>query len=114
MHEQRWRQMRILLDESVPARLGSLLLGHTFTTVPRRGWAGFKNGKLLAAAAPEFDVLVTADKNIEYQQNLSALPIAILVILAASNRMVDLEPMVPAILRALNHLPPNKLQRITA
>jgi len=111
-HEQPWRLMRILLDESVPAGLGALLVGHTFMTVPKRGWAGLKNGHLLTAAAPEFDVLLTADKNIECQQNLASLPVAILVVLAASNRMVDLAPKVPAILRALNHLEPNRLQRV--
>ena len=54
--------MRILLDESVPGRLGALLTGHTSVSVQRRGWAGIKNGKLLALATGEFDVLLTADK----------------------------------------------------
>lgn len=53
--------MRILLDESVPGRLGSLLVGHSVTTVQRRGWASIKNGKLLALAADEVDVLLTAE-----------------------------------------------------
>ena len=60
--------MRILLNESVPGRLGALLVGHETSSVQRRGWAGIKNGKLLALAATEFDVLVTADKGIEHQQ----------------------------------------------
>ena len=66
--------MRILPDESVPGRLEALLTGHTSVSDQRRGWAGIKNGKLLALAAGEFDVLLTADKGIEYQRNLSALP----------------------------------------
>lgn len=90
--------MRILLDESIPRRLGALLVGHEATTVPKSGWAGIKNGKLLALAAPKFDVFLTADRNVEFQQNLSALPIAILIVLAKSNRMEDVRPLVPEIL----------------
>ena len=60
--------MRILLDESVPGRLGSLLVGHATNSVQRKGWAGIKDGRLLALAAAEFDVLLTADKGIEYAQ----------------------------------------------
>lgn len=106
--------MRILLDESVPGRLGFRLIGHETMSVQNRGWAGIKNGKLLRLAAAEFDLLITADKGIEYQQNLATLPIAILVVLARSNRMSDLEPLVPEILRALNHVKPRTLQRIAA
>ena len=87
--------MRILLDESVPSRLGRLLSGHDAISVQRRGWAGIKNGRLLALAATEFDVLLTADKGIEYQQNLATLPIAVLIVLAHSNRMEHMAPLVP-------------------
>ena len=55
--------MRILLDEDIPRRLGALILGHEVTTVQRCGWAGIKNGKLLALAADTFDVFVTMDQN---------------------------------------------------
>ena len=57
--------MRILLDEDVPRRLASLLIGHEVTTVPQAGWAGVKNGKLLALAGSRFDLFVTMDRNIE-------------------------------------------------
>jgi len=106
--------MRILLDESVPGRLGSLLTGHTTTTVQRRGWASIKNGKLLALAAGEFDVLLTADKGMEYQQNLAALPVSILIVLARSNRIEDLAAAVPIILAALTELPPRTLRKVAA
>ncbi len=106
--------MRILLDESVPGRLGPLLTGHATITVQRRGWASIKNGKLLALAAAEFDVLLTADKGMEYQQNLATLPVAILIVLARSNRMEDLAPTVPAILAALVDLTPRTLRKIAA
>ncbi len=106
--------MRILLDESVPGRMGSFLSGHTSMTVQRRGWTSIKNGKLLALAAGEFDVLLTADKGMEYQQNLASLPVAILIVLARSNRIEDMAPAVPAILAALNELPPRTLRKIAA
>ena len=106
--------MRILLDESVPWRLGPLLRGHTTTSVQRHGWASIKNGKLLALAANEFDVILTADKGMAYQQNLETLPIAILIVLAKSNRIDDLAPAVPVILGALAELPPRTLRKIAA
>ena len=104
--------MRILLDESVPSRLGRLLSGHDAISVQRRGWAGIKNGRLLALAATEFDVLLTADKGIEYQQNLATLPIAVLIVLAHSNRMEHMTPLVPIILKALDDLPLRTLRKI--
>jgi len=106
--------MRILLDESVPGRLGPLLIGHAVTTVQLRGWSSIKNGKLLALAAGEFDVVLTADKGMEYQQNLAALPVAVLIVLARSNRMQDMLPAVPWILRALGELVPGTLVKVVA
>jgi predicted nuclease of predicted toxin-antitoxin system len=106
--------MRILLDESVPGRLGALLVGHEASSVQRRGWAGIKNGKLLTLAASEFDVLLTADKGIEHQQNLATLPIAVLIVLSRSNRMADMAPAVPAILTALSELQPRSIRKVTA
>ena len=102
--------MRILLDESVPGRLGKLLSGHSAISVQRRGWASIKNGKLIALAAAEFDVLLTADKGMEYQQNLVTLPVAILVVLARSNRIKDLARAVPTIVQALEEIPPRTLR----
>jgi predicted nuclease of predicted toxin-antitoxin system len=104
--------MRILLDEDLPRRFGALLIGHEVTTVPRCGWSGVKNGKLLALAATQFDVFLTMDKNLEYQQNMATLPIAVLVLEALSNRIAHLAPLVPSVLRELNHLPPRTLRRV--
>ena len=106
--------MRILLDEDLPRRLASLLVGHNVSTVQRSGWTGIKNGKLLVLAAAEFDVFLTMDRNLEFQQNLAALPIAVLVVEAVSNRMEHLVPMVPGILKELNHIPPKSLRKIGA
>lgn len=106
--------MRILLDEDLPRRLCALLVGHEATTVPRSGWAGIKNGKLLALAGTKFDVFLTMDQNLEFQQNLAKLPIAVLVIETASNRIEHLSPLVPSILKELNHIPAKSLRRVGA
>jgi predicted nuclease of predicted toxin-antitoxin system len=106
--------MRILLDESVPEQLGPLLEGHTWSSVRREGWAGLKNGVLLGTAAKQFEVLLTADKNMEFQQNLATLPMAIVVMRARSNRVSDLELVVPAVLLALKTLTPKTLVKVAA
>ena len=106
--------MRILLDEDLPRRLGALLVGHEVTTVPRCGWSGIENGKLLALAATKFDVFLTMVKNLEYQQNVGTLPVAVLVLEAVSNRIERLAPLVPSALKELNHLPPRTLRRVDA
>ena len=104
--------MRILLDESVPNRLGALLTGHTATSVQRRGWTSVKNGKLLALAAREFDLVLTADRGMEYQQNLAILPVSIVVVVARSNRLEDLAPLVPAILSVRDELEPRSFRKV--
>jgi len=104
--------MRILLDEDLPRRLADLLVGHQVSTVQRSGWSGVKNGQLLALAALQFDVLLTMDRNIEFQQNVATLPIAVLIVDAVSNRLKDIEPLVPSILHELGHIPPKSLRKI--
>lgn len=98
--------MRILLDESVPERLAALLVGHTCESVRQRGWKGLKNGRLLAAAASDFDVLLTADKSMEY--------LSIVIMLARSNRIDDLARVIPAVVRELEHLGPRTLKKVAA
>lgn len=104
--------MRILLDEDLPRRLGNHLVGHYAETVPSCGWAGVKNGRLLALAATRFDVFLTMDQNLEFQQNLAALPVAVLVIDAVSNRIKHLEPLVPALLAAIENVQPKTLRHV--
>jgi hypothetical protein len=70
--------MNILLDECVPWPMHKLLTGHTCTTAQRRGWGGIKNGDLLRLAEGEFDLFITSDQGIRYQQNLSGRRIAII------------------------------------
>ena len=77
--------MRILLDESLPIELCSEVSGHDVRYVREMGWSGLKNGELPRRAAAAFDVLLTADQNLEYQQNLTRLPVAVIVLVAPSN-----------------------------
>jgi predicted nuclease of predicted toxin-antitoxin system len=96
--------MRLLLDECVPARLRRALASHEVSTVVIEGWSGIKNGKLLALAAQRFDAFITVDKNLPYQQNTAALPVAVLVLDAASNELPYLLPLIPALERELGTL----------
>ena len=106
--------MRLLLDESLPRPLAALLTGHDVRTVTEMGWTSLSNGALLRQAAPLFDALLTADQNIEFQQNLKTLPMAVVVLVADSNRLESIEPLVPAILQGLEALQPNVLVRVGA
>ena len=104
--------MRILLDESLPRDLIAQLPGHEVATVRSAGWSGVKNGKLLALAATRFDVFVTADRNLEYQQNLATLPIAVVVLAARRTRIEAILPLVPELLALLNQLAPRTLRSV--
>ncbi len=106
--------MRILLDESLPHDLAGLILDHHVSTVRNEGWTSVKNGKLLALASTRFDAFITADRNLEFQQNLSKLPIAVVVLIARKNRMQDLEPLLPELAVVLNHLLPRTLRKVGA
>ena len=81
--------MRVLLDECVDRRLAADIPGHDVQTVPEAGWAALKNGDLLSRAQHEFDALVTTDRNLPFQQDLSRFSLAIVVLRARSNRVVD-------------------------
>ena len=88
--------MRLLLDESLPSRLRRSLPSHSVKTVVEMGWGGVKNGKLLELASQrQFDVFLTADKNLPYQQNLAKLPIAVVILSAHSNELPHLLPLIP-------------------
>jgi len=104
--------MRILLDESLPQRLSGEFPGHAVQTVAEKGWSGVKNGDLLRLAAPEFDVFITADQNLQFQQNLSALPLTVIVLVAPNNKLETLRPLIPEVIARLSTLPPRTLTRI--
>jgi hypothetical protein len=78
------------------------------------GWSGVKNGALLSLAAAEFDAFITVDRNLPYQQNIATLPIAIVVLVAQSNELQALLPLVPRIEEALITLQPRSLIQIGA
>ena len=93
--------MKLLLDECIDRRLAGELAWHDVKTVPQMGWATKKNGELLELAENEFDVFITVDRNLAFQQNLSQFDIAVLILHVASNRLADLKPLVPRILSIL-------------
>lgn len=94
--------MRILLDECVDWRLARDITGHEVRTARQMGWTTIKNGELLTLAAKEFDVFVTVDRNLVAQQNPSTYSIAVIVLQASSNRLADLRPLVPELLRVID------------
>lgn len=104
--------MRILLDESLPRPISRFLVGHDVSTVAREGWTSLTNGALLREAATRFDVMLTADQNLEFQQNLATLPVAVVILVAESNRLESLEPLVPDVLNALKSLKAKTLLRV--
>jgi len=87
--------MRVLLDESLPDELRSEIAGHEVYVVRQFGWSGLKNGELLKRSAGRVDVFITADQNLEYQQNLRDLPVAVIVLMARTNRIQDMRPLIP-------------------
>lgn len=105
--------MRLPLDENLPLDLVPEFVGHQVDTVLRRGWAGVKNGELMRRAAGQYEAFVSMDRNIEFQQNIPAFPFGIVFVRAASNRMVHLRPLVPAILEALQGLRGGELRRVS-
>lgn len=84
--------MKVLLDECVDRRLAREIAGHEVVTVPDAGWASIKNGDLLSLAEKKFDALVTVDRNLQFQQNLSRLSIAVLILRAPTNRLLEILP----------------------
>lgn len=106
--------MKILLDESLPRRLARVLGSHEVRTVPEMGWAGMRNGDLLHRAESSFDVFLTADQNIQYQQNLAGYGIAVVVIAARTNRFDDIQPLIPMIERRLSTVQHGEVIRVEA
>jgi hypothetical protein len=105
--------MKILLDECLPRKLKNSPGEHVCRTVPEAGLAGRKNGDLLAIAESQgYDVFLTMDKGVEYEQNLSARRIAVMILLAKSNRLADLLPHVPAFLVRLRTIQPGQVTRV--
>ena len=96
--------MKILLDECVDRRFAREFVGHDVQTVPQKSWAGVKNGSLMKLAEAEFDVFITVDRNLSFQQNLPRYNIAVIVLRSLSNRYKDLAPFGPRVIASLPSL----------
>lgn len=106
--------MRILLDESLPRHLAAEFPAHQVQTVQQMGWSSLKNGDLLERASGRFDALLTADQNLEHQQNLARFAISIVVLVARNNRIESLRPLVPAVEKLLKGIKAGTLMRVGA
>jgi hypothetical protein len=105
--------MRILLDECTDQSLRHSFPDHDCQTARYAGLSGLKNGALLSAAeAANFNVLLTVDKSIEFQQNLASRKIAVIVLSGESDRLRDLLPLIPACLATLDSIQPGQLIKI--
>ena len=104
--------MRILLDECVPRRFGRALPEHEVRTVPEMGWASFRNGALLAVASGRFDVLLTTDQRLSYQQDVPKLAIAVVVLVARRNKLEHLLPLVPDLRTVLQEVKSGQVRRV--
>jgi hypothetical protein len=97
--------VKVLLDECVDWRLARDIVGHDVRTARQMRWTTVDDRELLALAAGRFDVFVTVDRNLSFQQNLTPLPILVFVLHAKTNRLSDLRPLVPRLLAAIETAP---------
>ncbi|MBW4453003.1 MAG: DUF5615 family PIN-like protein [Nostoc indistinguendum CM1-VF10] len=105
--------MRILLDECVPRPLRGELTDYEVRTVVEMGWSGKKNGELLQLMIQEnFTILLTTDQNLRYQQNLQQVGVAVVVLVASSNRLPDLLPLIPSVRSVLATIAPGVVVEI--
>jgi predicted nuclease of predicted toxin-antitoxin system len=93
--------MKVLLDECVDWRLSRDIVGHDVKTVRQMGWQTIKDGELMRLAAEHFDVFITVDRNLSFQQNLGEYTLAVVVLCAKTNRLADLRPLVPELLEII-------------
>jgi predicted nuclease of predicted toxin-antitoxin system len=105
--------MKVLLDECLPRRLLRDLPEHAVSTVPRQGWQGLADGVLLPAAQGSFDVFVTMDTNLVYQQNLTGSSLCIIVLHAPSNRYEDLSPLIDNLRETLHTAHPGQIVHLS-
>ena len=102
--------MKILLDECVPWPMHRLLGHHSCTNVQAQGWGGIKNGELLQRAEAEFDLFITSDQNIRYQQNLAGRNIAVLEL--STNDIGRIDGAASLIQAAVDGIQPNEFKRL--
>jgi hypothetical protein len=104
--------MQILLDECLDWRLCRALTDHRCVSVGAIGWSGLANGKLLKNAEQVFDVFLTADSNLTFQQNLATFDLAVIVLKAPTTRLSDTLPLMPQVLIALTTIRPKDVVTI--
>jgi hypothetical protein len=105
--------VRVLIDEQLPRQLSRHLVGHEVRTVQQQAGAGLKNGVLLTTSeAAGFQVFVTGDRNLEHQQNLASRRLGVVVLVALSNALEDLLPLVPEALTAIARVQPGQVLRV--
>lgn len=105
--------MRILLDECVPKPLKKHLLNYDVQTVVEMGWSGTKNGALLKLMITQnFNVLLTADQNLRYEQNLEKIGVSVIVMVAPSNRLPDLVPLMPRVCTVVAKILPGEVVEV--
>jgi hypothetical protein len=101
--------MKVLLDECITRYLKRDFIGHEVLTVEEARFKGLKNGRLLQAASGRYDVLVTVDQNLQYQQNLKNFGIAIIVLKAQRSTYPMLKPLMPQVLETLEKIKPGEI-----
>ena len=101
--------MKVLLDECVTRYLSRDFAGHEVLTAEDAGFKGLKNGRLLQAASGQYDVLVTVDQNLQYQQNLKTFELAIIVLKAKRSTYPMLKPLMPQVLETLEKIKPGEI-----
>jgi Domain of unknown function (DUF5615) len=106
--------MKVLLDECVTRKLKREFIGHDVSTVDEAGMKGLKNGNLLRSASGRFDVLVTVDRSLPYQQNIKSFNLAVLVLVARKNSYHALSPLIPQALEALKSINAGEVVVVTA
>ena len=106
--------MRVLLDECVDWRLSRAIVGHDVKTARQMGWTAVKNGELLGLAIGHFDVFVTVDQGLFYQQNVRTLGNAVIVLHGKTSRLADLLSLVPALIAAIDTAKPGTVTVVSA
>lgn len=105
--------MKLLLDESLPKRLKQDLSSYYVKTVQEMNWSGMSNGELLSIASNNFDVFISADQNLQYQQTLTNYNIAVLILAGKSSRYNDLKQLIPLLSRRLDNMEAGKVEIIS-
>jgi hypothetical protein len=106
--------VKVFLDECVDWRLARDIVGHDVKTARQMAWTTVKNGALLTLAAQHFDVFVTVDRNLSFQQNLNDFSIAVVVLQAKTNRLADLRPLIPNLLTTLESAMPGAARLVSS